>query len=658
VEEGDAVVHIHHGIGLYRGMRLLPDEHNDIVQETIVLEFAEGGLLYVPFDQAHLISRYIGAGKRVPRLDVLGGSRWERARLQAERAVFDYAAKLLRVQAERESLDGFAFPPDTNWQKEFEQAFLYEPTPDQEGAVKDIKADMEQNRPMDRLLCGDVGFGKTEVAVRAAFKAVMAGKQVAFLTPTTVLAQQHFQTLCERMGDYPARVELLSRFRSEREQNAVVRKLAAGEVDIVVGTHRLMSRDVKFKSLGLVVIDEEQRFGVKQKELFKERFRQVDVLTLSATPIPRTLYLALMGARDMSTLETPPRDRVPVETVVAARDERLIRAAIQHELDRGGQVFYLHNRVRTIEHAADRVRFLLPGARVETGHGQMDEKRLEEVMARFVAGKTDVLVSTTIIESGIDIPNANTIIIDRADRFGLADLYQLRGRVGRGRTRARALLLLPRELISGDAGKRVRAIRQYTQLGAGFKVAMRDLEIRGAGNLLGTAQSGHIAAVGFDLYCSLLKTAVARTKGQAPRPIPSVRMDLDFLRLGESETTDGAATACIPVEYMQDPQWRIAAYRELGRVSSVEDLRELIKRWRDKFGPPPREALLLIGYNRVKIEAASRGFTKVETKQDKLVMFRYHDYVMVGGKLPRLQSRVPEEKLMEIEQWVLALGKS
>src|SRR5205807_317589 len=400
---------------------------------------------------------------------------------------------MLAVQAERETVPGHAFGPDTKWQREFEHSFPFRETPDQMKAIIDAKIDMEQPRPMDRLICGDVGFGKTEVAIRAAFKAVMDGRQVAVLAPTTVLAQQHFEVFRQRMLDYPVRIEMLSRFRTQSEQRKILELVRQGGIDIVIGTHRLISGDVIFKDLGLVVIDEEQRFGVLHKEQFKEQFKLIDVLTLSATPIPRTLYLSLVGAKDMSVIETPPPNRLPIETVICGYDERIIRDAIQRELRRNGQVYFLHNRVETIERVQEKVRLLCPGARIDVGHGQMDEQDLEDVMERFVSGKTDVLVSTTIIESGLDIPNANTIIIDRADRFGLADLYQLRGRVGRAQHKAYAYLLLPRDIMTvGAARRRINAIKQYSGLGAGFKIAMRDLEIRGAGNLLGTAQSGHI----------------------------------------------------------------------------------------------------------------------------------------------------------------------
>src|SRR3989440_8086918 len=507
LNEGDLVVHLEHGVGRFLQLTRVPSPAGEM-QEALALEFANDARLYVPLEQAYLVSRYVGVGKKSPSLSSLGEAKWMRAKRNAAASIFDYAGKMLAVQAERQTHPGHAFAPDTRWQAEFDHSFPFRETPDQMKAIIDTKIDMERSQPMDRLICGDVGFGKTEVALRAAFKTVMEGKQVAVLAPTTVLAQQHFEVFRQRMLDYPVRIEMLSRFRSQGEQKKILELLRQGGIDIVIGTHRLISGDLIFKDLGLVVIDEEQRFGVLHKEKFKELFKLVDVLTLSATPIPRTLYLSLVGAKDMSTIETPPLNRLPVETIVCGYDERIIRDAIHRELERQGQVYFLHNRVMSIERVREKIVDLIPGARVEIGHGQIDSDDLEEGMARFVAGKNQVLVCTTIIESGLDIPNANTIIIDRADRFGLADLYQLRGRVGRAEHKAYAYLLLPRELIPiGAARKRISAIQQYSSLGAGFRIAMRDLEIRGAGSMLGTAQSGHIVAVGFALYFQLLKQA-------------------------------------------------------------------------------------------------------------------------------------------------------
>jgi transcription-repair coupling factor (superfamily II helicase) len=517
---------------------------------------------------------------------------------------------------------------------------------------------MEGDQPMDRLICGDVGFGKTEVAIRAAFKAVMGGKQVAFLVPTTVLAEQHYRNLRERMSDYPITVDLLSRFRTAGRQRKTIQGLRTGDVDIVVGTHRLISKDVEFKNLGLVIIDEEQRFGVLHKERFKEMFRLVDMLTLSATPIPRTLYLSLMGAKDMSTIETPPANRIPVETFICPYDERIIRDAVNRELNRQGQVYFLHNRINTIEKVAHRLGELCPKARVIVGHGQMDEHDLEDVMHRFVNGEADILVSTTIIESGLDIPNSNTIIIDRADRFGLADLYQLRGRVGRAQHKAYAYLMLPPGLMTvGEARRRINAIKQYSSLGAGFKIAMRDLEIRGAGNILGTQQSGHIINIGFDLYCSLLKQAIAKMKGEKVRARLEVGLRLDFIIQREAEFAvepDGKAPAFIPVSYIAESQPRIQAYRRLNEITTQEQLDALRKTWRDRFGRMPESAENLLLLTELKISAAARKIASIEVREDRAMLMRNGDYVQIGGKFPRLNAKDASERLREVLKLVRA----
>jgi transcription-repair coupling factor (superfamily II helicase) len=696
LNEGDLVVHLEHGIGRFLGLIRLPKSPDTVeagvspaspkdaadaaattngAQEVLALEFADEAKLYVPLEQAYLVSRYVGAGKRSPPLSSLGDGRWARAKIKAAASIFDYAGKMLAVQAQRETNPGYAFAPDSRWQSEFEHSFPFRETPDQMKAIIDTKMDMERPRPMDRLICGDVGFGKTEVAVRAAFKTVMDGKQVAVLAPTTVLAQQHFEVFRQRMLDYPVRIEMLSRFRSQSEQKKVLRLLREGGVDIVIGTHRLISGDVVFKDLGLVVIDEEQRFGVLHKEKFKELFKLVDVLTLSATPIPRTLYLSLVGVKDMSTIETPPLNRLPVETVVSAYDERLIRAAIDRELERQGQVFFLHNRVATIERVRDRIVDLCPSARVEIGHGQMDADELEGVMARFIAGKIDVLVCTTIIESGLDIPNANTIIIDRADQFGLADLYQLRGRVGRAEHKAYAYLLLPREMMTvGAARKRISAIKQYSSLGAGFRIAMRDLEIRGAGSILGTAQSGHIVAIGFDLYCQLLKQAVTQLKGKKPRFRLDVDLNLDFVATNEAEFVQQPMSAAvrsglafgkkpvmeripafIPMTYVSDPSLRIRAYRDVAEVTTQEQLQRLGRDWRDRFGPFPPAVDNLFGLIEIKLAAAKSGINRVEVRDRKLMLTRRGDFILVAGKFPRLVGVKIEQHLGEILELIKKL---
>ena len=646
-EEDDYVVHLDHGIGRFLGLQKAPDGTGT---DVLALEFANEARLYVPLEQAWQVARYVGLGKRHPDLSELGGGRWQRAKEKALRGIYDYAAQMLRVQAERDTGNGHAFPPDSHWQQEFERSFPFTETGDQLRAISETKHDMEAVRPMDRLICGDVGFGKTEVAIRAAFKAVAGGRQVVLIAPTTVLAQQHFQTLRERMSEYPVTIELLSRYRSVAEQKRVVAGLASGGIDIVVGTHRVLSSDVAFKCLGLVVVDEEQRFGVKHKDALKEKFRLVDVLTLSATPIPRTLYLSLMGARDMSLIETPPANRQPVETVVCGYDERVIRDAISRELGRGGQVYFLHNRVHSIERTAARIRELCEGARVLVGHGQMDDSDLEPVMRQFVAGEADVLVSTTIIESGLDIPNANTIIIDRADRFGLADLYQLRGRVGRSSHKAYAYLLLPRELMSvGAARKRVSAIKQYSELGSGFKIAMRDLEIRGAGNLLGTAQSGHIVAVGFDLYCKLLRRAVESLKGNKSAGGTSL-LRLDFLRTDEAEYSPapGIAGAFLPASYLPDAKLRIEGYRALAEAGTRGELDALGASWRDRFGPLPQAAENALVASAIRLEASSRRIPLVEVRGEKLMLTRGGSFILIGGRFPRLTASDPDSRLREV----------
>jgi transcription-repair coupling factor (superfamily II helicase) len=656
LNEGDLVVHLEHGVGRFLQLARVPSPAGEM-QEALVLEFANDARLYVPLEQAYLVSRYVGVGKKSPPLSSLADAKWARAKKNAAASIFDYAGKMLAVQAERETQVGYTFGPDTKWQREFEHSFPFRETPDQLTAIAATKADMERARSMDRLICGDVGFGKTEVAIRAAFKAVMEGKQVAVLAPTTVLAQQHFETFRQRMLDYPVRIEMLSRFRSQGEQRKVIKLLREGGVDIVIGTHRLISGDVIFKDLGLVVIDEEQRFGVLHKEKFKELFKLVDVLTLSATPIPRTLYLSLVGVKDMSTIETPPLNRLPVETVVCGYDERIIRDAINRELDRQGQVYLLHNRVQSIEKMRDKIAELCPRARVEFGHGQMDADELESVMERFVSGKIDVLVCTTIIESGLDIPNANTIIIDRADRFGLADLYQLRGRVGRAEHKAYAYLMLPREMMTvGAARKRINAIKQYSSLGAGFRIAMRDLEIRGAGSILGTAQSGHIMAVGFDLYCQLLKQAVAQLKGEKTRGRIEIEVRLDFVATNEAEFVklgpETRVPAFLPTSFVVDPTLRIQAYRRLAETSSQEQLDRLRKEWRDRFGAFPVAVDNLLMLSEIKLAAARANLTRVEVREQKLMLTRRGDFILVGGKFPRISTDRIERQLPEVLELV------
>lgn len=675
IEPGDLVVHYEYGIGKFKGIA------HEEEGEELQIEYKDGSILSVPLEQAHLIGKYIGVGGKTPDLNKLGNATWQKNRKSAEKSILDYAARLLRIQAEREHDQGHAHPPDTRWMFEFEQSFHYTETPDQKQAILDTKHDLEAPRPMDRLICGDVGFGKTEVAIRAAFKAITGGKQVALLCPTTVLAEQHWRTFRERFSDYPIRVDLLNRFRSPSEVRATIAGLADGSVDMVIGTHRLISGDVAYKDLGLAVVDEEQRFGVAHKEKFKELFRQVDVLTLSATPIPRTLYMALMGARDMSTIDTPPPNRLPVSTTVTAYDERIIRDAIRREMKRGGQVFFLHNRVKTIEMVHKKLKELVPEARVLVGHGQMEKHDLENVMHAFVNHEADVLLATTIIETGIDIPNANTILIDRADRFGLADLYQLRGRVGRAGEKAYAILLLPREMITqGDARKRIHAIKQYTALGSGFKIAMRDLEIRGAGNLLGTKQSGHIAQIGFDLYCQLLRQSIDRLKGKKDPTLHETSFKADFIVPTETQwalrqKTEDFETeeknlsskskinnqqssivnnpthllpAYIPTAYLSDAKLRINAYRELAESNTSKAIDSLEKNWIDRHGRLPEPVKHLLTIARIKAEAAANNVSSVEISGQRLILQRNGSPILLdGSRYPRLVKMKLEEMLME-----------
>jgi transcription-repair coupling factor (superfamily II helicase) len=649
LREGDLVVHKEQGIGKFLGIQVRDGK------EMLVLEYAEKAKFYLSTAHAHLVSRYVGVGGKAPTLNKLGDGKWTRTKKQAERSVEEFAAKMLSVAAERQALRKTRpHEPDTKWQTEFEESFIYRETPDQLSCVEQIKRDMEGQRPMDRLLCADVGFGKTEVAIRAAFKAVMGGRQVAILVPTTVLCSQHTENIRQRMSEFPVTVEMLCRLTSPEKEREVLAGIKNGSVDIVIGTHRLISKDVVFKDLGLAVVDEEQRFGVKVKERFKELFRLIDVLTLSATPIPRTLYLSLMGMRDMSSIETPPINKQPVQTLVCSYDERTIRDAIDAEIDRGGQVFFLHNRISDIEDVARKIKVLCPKARVIIGHGQMEGELLEDVMHHFVEGHADVLVSTTIIESGVDIPNANTILIDRADRFGLADLYQLRGRVGRGGQKAYAYLMLPKDFVTGgDARKRVNAMKQYTALGSGFKIAMRDLEIRGAGNLLGTEQSGHIAAVGFDMYCQMLKQAVNKNQGKpTQRPI-DVGFRADFLCLSEAAYGEGMnhlEPAFIPSTFLDDAKLRIQAYRSIAEVSTRKELDELAAEWRDQHGklPPAMENLLLC--TSIRLAAAYVNISDLEVKDRKLMLMRSGHYVMLDNKFPRLSAMHSREMLEEMDK--------
>ncbi|HEX77097.1 MAG TPA: transcription-repair coupling factor [Dehalococcoidia bacterium] len=610
---GDYVVHVEHGIARYGGLVQLTLEERE--REYLVLEYALGDKLYVPIDQMDRVSRYVGPGGAPPALSRLGSAEWLRTKQRVRKSVGDMARELLSLYAAREVIPGFAFSADTVWQQELEASFPYMETPDQAEAVSQVKRDMEETKPMDRLVCGDVGYGKTEVALRAAFKAVQDGKQVAVLVPTTVLAQQHYNTFRQRLAAFPVRVEMLSRFRSEREQQQVVEGLANGSVDICIGTHRLLQKDVAFKELGLVIIDEEQRFGVAHKERLKQMRREVDVLTLSATPIPRTLHMSLAGVRDMSVMETPPEERLPVKTYVAEYQPSLVRQAILRELERGGQVFFVHNRVHSIGRVARELAELVPEASILVAHGQMPEEELERVMLDFSQRRGDVLVATTIIESGLDLPNVNTLIVRDADRLGLTQLYQLRGRVGRGSHRAYAYFFYSQgKLLTEAAAKRLQTIFQATELGAGFTIAMKDLEIRGAGNLLGAEQSGHIGAVGFDLYTRLLAEAVEELKaslaGERPRarpaqPPPSVDLPL---------------SARIPQDYVPDEATRLALYQRLAGVASLEELAELAQELADRFGPPPAQVSNLLYMVEVKVLACRAGLRGVAREDNQVVL--------------------------------------
>ena len=606
LREGDYVVHLSHGIGRYRGMKLL--EKQGAVEEHLEVEFHGGTRIFVPASNIDLVQKYIGGSKARPTLAHIGGRSWGKQKEAAEKSVIDLAADMLSVQAMRSLRPGIEFPPDSEWQREFDAAFPYQETPDQFTAIAAIKHDMRQPRPMDRLLCGDVGYGKTELAIRAAFKAVDAGHQVAVLVPTTILAEQHRRTFTQRMAAFPFRIGILSRFATDRQQRETIAGLIDGSVDIVIGTHRLAQGDVNFHNLGLLVIDEEQRFGVEVKERLKALRATVDVLTMTATPIPRTLHMSLLGLRDISNLETPPEDRLAVETRVARFDEELIRHAMMRELNRNGQAFFVHNRVNDIELVAAKLQRIVPEARIRIGHGQMPEHQLEQVMFDFVNHQFDILLATTIVESGLDIPNANTIFIDEADKYGLADLHQLRGRVGRYKHRAYCYLLIdPNKYLSSTSAKRLRAIEEFSDMGAGFAIAMRDLEIRGAGNILGTQQSGHIAMVGYELYCELLEQAVRRLKKMPPKETIEVRIDLP----GE---------AYIPRSYVPDMRMKIDLYRRLTRVTAREELKDLAAEMLDRFGPLPTPALRMVEFAKVRMAAARWQIESIGREEGYIVM--------------------------------------
>ncbi|MDP1715965.1 MAG: transcription-repair coupling factor [Anaerolineales bacterium] len=638
LQVGDYVVHIDHGIGRFAG--LIQRQLDGHEREYLAVEYDRNDILYVPVHQADRLTRYVGADGGKPSLDHLGGQAWAEIKSRVKEAVQQVAEDLLDLYARRQVVQGFAFASDTLWQKELEDSFPYVETEDQKSAIADIKRDMERARPMDRLLCGDVGYGKTEVALRAAFKAVMSGKQAAVLVPTTVLAQQHFETFSQRLAAYPVKVEMLSRFRTPREQTEILHKLALGEVDIVIGTHRLISSDVHFKDLGLVVIDEEQRFGVTHKEHLKKLRTEVDVLTLTATPIPRTLYMALTGVRDISNLNTPPEERLPIVTHVGPYSPRLVRQAILRELERGGQIFFVHNRVQTIESMKAHLNKLVPEAQVEIGHGQMPEGQLASVMHRFNAGGIDILLSTTIIESGLDIPNANTLVVDRADTFGLAQLYQLRGRVGRGAMRAYAYFFRHNKMSPTQEGQqRLEVIAENTQLGAGYSIAMRDLEIRGAGEMLGTRQHGYIQSVGFHLYTRMLADAVRRlrrvegvalslSKDQGLKVKSSGLDETTFnlqpstfnLPLSMPVNVDLPLAVGIPAEYISDQDLRLRLYRRIADLRDETELDALGSEFRDRFGQMPEMTQNLLYQMRVKLRAEKAGLTSVNLEAGQILL--------------------------------------
>lgn len=626
---GDYVVHENHGLGIYRGIEKI--EVDKTVKDYIKIEYAGGGNLYILATQLELIQKYAGADAKKPKLNKLGGQEWNKTKTKVRGAVKEIAGDLVRLYAARQSERGFAYGPDTVWQREFEEMFPFEETEDQDLAIAATKADMESAKIMDRLICGDVGYGKTEIAIRAAFKAVQDGKQVAFLVPTTILAQQHYNNFVQRMKDFPVNVDLLCRFRSTAEQKKTIDRLKKGQVDILIGTHRLLSKDVVYKDLGLLMIDEEQRFGVAHKEKIKQLKTNIDVLTLTATPIPRTLHMSLIGIRDMSVLEEPPMDRIPIQTYVMEYNEELVREAISRELARGGQAYYVYNRVREIADVATKIAELVPEANVAYAHGQMKETELENIMYRFINGEIDVLVSTTIIETGLDISNVNTMIIHDADNMGLSQLYQLRGRVGRSNRTAYAFLMYKRDkMLKEIAEKRLAAIKEYTELGSGFKIAMRDLEIRGAGNLLGAEQHGHMEAVGYDLYCKMLNEAVKEAKGISLEENFDTSIDIDI-------------DAYIPMGYIPNEFQKLDIYKRIADIETEEETEEMLEELIDRFGDPPKSVENLLYIAKIKSKAHSVYFTEVAQKGEALRFTLYEKAKINVAKIPELVAAVGPE---------------
>ncbi len=625
LKKGDYVVHISHGIGRFLGMETLEEE--GYKREYLLIEYDEGTKIYVPATRIELVQKYIGSSDHRPRLDKIGSKYWEIRKKRAENAAADIASDLLHVQALRNAKEGIVYPKDTDWQTEFEAEFIYEETPDQIQVIHDIKKDMESKRPMDRLICGDVGYGKTEIAMRGAFKSVMYGKQVAVLVPTTILAQQHYSTFSERMADYPVKIDVLSRFKTRKEQKETLEKTSAGLVDILIGTHRLLQKDVYFKDLGLVIIDEEQRFGVEHKERLKKFRQMVDVLTLTATPIPRTLHMSLMGIKDISSLNTPPMGRQAIHTQIIRYDPERIRHAIRLELNRDGQVYFVHNRVYNIERVARNLSEIVPEARIMTVHGQMDEKLMEHRMRAFIDGQADILVATTIIESGLDIPNVNTIFINCADTFGLADLHQLRGRVGRYKHRAYAYIILPNDRpVTPEAEKRVKAIEEFAELGAGFKIAMRDLEIRGAGNILGTEQHGHIAAVGYEMYCRLLELAVRKARHEPVEEPLDVSIDLNL-------------ESFIPKSYIPEDALKMDIYRRLNRSTTFEEVQNIAGEMTDRFGGVPHPVKNLLSESELRI-LAQKSKIRSMVWVDNIVIIQVADLKKAESGLSNLKKHI------------------
>ena len=635
LKPGDYVVHENHGLGIYQGIEKV--EVDTVTRDYMKISYADGGILYIPATQMDLIQKYAGADTKPPKLNKLGTPQWKKTKGQVKKAVQLIAKDLVKLYATRQQTEGYVYGPDTVWQREFEEMFPFEETEDQLRAIEDTKKDMESTKIMDRLICGDVGYGKTEIAIRAAFKAVQEGKQVVYLVPTTILAQQHYNTFIQRFKDFPVRVDLMSRFRTQAQQKKTVEDLKKGLVDIVIGTHRVLSKDVGYKDLGLLIIDEEQRFGVTHKEKIKKLRENIDVLTLTATPIPRTLHMSLIGIRDMSVLEEAPMDRMPIQTYVMEYNDEMVREAIERELARGGQVYYVYNRVENIADLALRVQKLVPDARVSYAHGQMNEHQLEDIMYDFINGDIDVLVSTTIIETGLDIANANTMIIQDADRFGLSQLYQLRGRVGRSNRMAYAFLLYQRDkMLKEVAEKRLAAIREFTDLGSGFKIAMRDLEIRGAGNLLGESQSGHMAAVGYDLYCKMLNEAVSQLKGEKEEADYATTIDLDI-------------DAFIPESYIKNEYQKLDIYKRIATIETEEEMDDMTEELIDRFGDLPKKVQQLLHIAALKSLAHSAYITAIEQKGKDYKFILYEKANLDPAKIPALLKKYGNNMIFKAE---------